>query len=151
MLATQIEEIIKIGRSQLEMPVNNLDGVEKTLSVLKGLYKLVVVTKGDLLDQERKLIRSGLESNFHHIEIVSEKTSNQYKKLLRHLDIAPEEFLMVGNSLKSDILPILELGCYGVHIPFHTTWEHERIDQIIEHEQFAEIENISQIMTLLKV
>lgn len=145
-----IEEILQIGRQQLDMPVHNLENVESTLKALHNKYRLVVVTKGDLLDQENKLIKSGLEGYFHHIEIVSEKTPKQYQKLLNHLDILPREFLMVGNSLKSDILPILELGCYGVHVPFHTTWEHEKIDYIIEHAQFAEMGDVSEILKLLE-
>ena len=96
--------------------------MEETLNALVGRYRLIVVTKGDLLDQEQKLRRSGIEHLFHHVEIMSDKTDREYRLLLKHLDIRPEEFLMIGNSVRSDILPPLELGSYAVHIPYHTTW-----------------------------
>jgi len=144
-----IDKILTLGKEQLNKPVNNLSGVEETLKALKNKYKLIVVTKGDLLDQERKLIKSGLIEYFHHIEIVSEKNEKEYLKLLKHLEITPEEFLMVGNSLKSDVLPILNLGGYGIHIPFHTTWEHERIDVYIENDKFKEIDHISEVLEIV--
>jgi len=103
---TVIETIIALGKKMLGAPIELLDGVEETLESLSQKYRLVMVTKGDLLDQERKLIKSGLEPYFHHIEIVSDKTEKQYQKLVNHLDIAATEFLMVGNSIKSDILPV---------------------------------------------
>lgn len=99
-----IEEVIGFGKELLQKPVTLLPGVEETLQALKGKYKLVMATKGDLLDQERKLRKSNLESYFHHIEIMSEKKEDDYRKLIRHLDIAPQDFLMIGNSLKSDVL-----------------------------------------------
>jgi len=144
-----IGRIIEIGRTQLEYPVEVIQGVEEVLAELKNKYKLVVVTKGDLLDQERKLIHSNLAGYFHHIEIVSEKRSSDYIKLLKHLDIQPHEFLMIGNSLKSDVLPVLELGCCAVHVPFHTTWEHEKVDVIITDPKFRQVEHIHEILSLL--
>ena len=144
-----ISKIVSIGRSQLNQPVILLEGVEEVLQILKNKYKLVVVTKGDLLDQERKLDKSGLAGVFHHIEIVSEKRNSDYQKLLKHLDILPQEFLMIGNSLKSDILPVLELDSYGVHVPFHTTWEHEKVDVIITNPKFYQVEHINEILNFL--
>lgn len=144
-----VASIIKIGRTQLELPVILLEGVEEVLKTLHGKYRLVMVTKGDLLDQERKLERSGLAGYFHHIEIVSEKRESDYRKLLRHLDIRPEEFMMVGNSLKSDVLPVLELGCYGVHVPFHTTWEHEQVDVIVTDPKFRQAKHANEILAWL--
>ena len=144
-----ISKIVSIGRSQLNQPVILLEGVEEVLQILKNKYKLVVVTKGDLLDQERKLDKSGLAGFFHHIEIVAEKRNSDYKKLLKHLDILPQEFLMIGNSLKSDILPVLELDSYGVHVPFHTTWEHEKVDVIITNPKFYQVEHINEILNFL--
>lgn len=144
-----VASIIEIGRTQLELPVILLEGVEEVLKALHGKYRLVMVTKGDLLDQERKLERSGLAGYFHHIEIVSEKRESDYRKLLRHLDIQPEEFMMVGNSLKSDVLPVLELGCYGVHVPFHTTWEHEQVDVIVTDPKFRQAEHANEILAWL--
>jgi len=100
------------------------------------------------LDTIQKIIDIGrrLESYFHHIEIVSEKRMSDYQKLLRHLDIPPSEFVMIGNSLKSDILPVLEMGSYGIHVPFHTTWEHEKVDVIITDPTFRQVEHLSHIL-----
>ena len=114
-----ISKILEIGKTQLDQPVEVLEGVEDVLQSLTNKYRLVVVTKGDLLDQEKKLTKSGLTKYFHHIEIVSEKRPDDYQKILRHLDVKADEFLMIGNSLKSDVLPILDIGGYGIHIPFH--------------------------------
>lgn len=146
---TLIDKIIKIGQEMLEKPVELLPGVEDVLQALNGHYRIVLATKGDLVDQERKLRKSGLEKYFHHIEIMSEKRVGDYEKLIRHLDVAPEEFLMMGNSLKSDILPVLELGGHGIHIPFHTTWIHEQVDHAVEHDHFFEVENIGQAAELV--
>lgn len=120
-----IGEIINIGKNQLSRANPLLDGVKEVLGRLKPHYRLIVATKGDLLDQERKLENSGLSGYFHHIEIMSDKQERNYRDLLKHLDIRPEEFMMVGNSLKSDIAPVLALGGYGVYIPYHITWQHE--------------------------
>jgi len=124
-----IEEILKIGKEMINKPVELLDGVEETLSTLSKDYRLIVATKGDLLDQERKLKKSGLLDYFHHIEVLSDKKEENYSKLLNHLDINPSEFLMVGNSLKSDILPLVNIKAHAIHIPFHTTWAHERVSE----------------------
>jgi putative hydrolase of the HAD superfamily len=144
-----IEEVIGFGKELLQKPVTLLPGVEETLQALKGKYKLVMATKGDLLDQERKLRKSNLESYFHHIEIMSEKKEDDYRKLIRHLDIAPHDFLMIGNSLKSDVLPVLNLGGHGIHIPYHTTWAHEKIDHEIVHENFKQLTHIKEILQFL--
>lgn len=141
-----IEKIIDYGREHLQKPVILLDGVEKVLQQLKGRYRLVMATKGDLLDQERKLKKSGLEHYFHHIEIMSEKKEDDFRKLIKHLDIPPAEFAMVGNSLKSDVLPVLNLGGHGYHVPYHITWEHERVDTRIEHERFRALATISDLL-----
>src|SRR5690606_15117156 len=113
-----------------------LDGVEETLQALESKYKLVVATKGDLLDQRRKLHNSGLGRYFHHIEVMSDKQEKDYSDLVNRLDIRPSQFLMIGNSLKSDVLPVLGIGGHAFHIPFHTTWAHERIDHTVEHANF---------------
>lgn len=144
-----IRKIMLMGKKQLDMPVELLPNVESTLSWLQSKYKLVLVTKGDLLDQERKLNRSGLASYFHHIEIISDKKESDYQKIINHLDIRPEEFMMVGNSLKSDVLPPLAIGCFAVHIPFHTTWIHEQVDVTITEDTFFEAEKISDLATIL--
>jgi len=138
-----------LGKNLLNEPINLLDGVEEVLDTLKGRYRLVVATKGDLLDQERKLKKSGLSHHFHHIEIMSEKDDANYRKLIKHLDILPENLLMVGNSLKSDILPVLNVGGYAVHVPYHTTWIHEQIDHTIENDNFRSVESIREILKFL--
>lgn len=144
-----IEKIIREGKNMLDRPIELLDGVEEVLSKLKGHYRLVVATKGDLLDQERKLKKSGLEHFFHHIEIMSDKQEADYLKLLRHLDIQPHQLMMVGNSLKSDVLPVLNIGGHGCHVPYHTTWEHEKVDILVEHPNFRTVGTISEISAFL--
>jgi putative hydrolase of the HAD superfamily len=146
---TEINKIIGLGKEMLHKPVEVIEGVEEVLKSIEGKYRLVMATKGDLLDQERKLDKSGLASYFHHIEIVSEKKESQYEKLIKHLDIKPEHFLMIGNSIKSDILPVLNIGGYGFHVPFHTTWELEVVDKKIEHENFRQMEKITDVLELL--
>lgn len=135
----KIQEIIQIGKDLLSKPIELLDGVAETLAHLASKYKLIVATKGDLKDQHRKLHESGLGIYFHHIEVLSDKKIIDYEKLLKRLDVLPKDFLMVGNSLKSDILPVLELGGHAIHIPFHTTWLHEQIEHPIKHPNFKEI------------
>jgi putative hydrolase of the HAD superfamily len=113
-----ISKILDLGKELLAKPIELLPAVEETLQALQGHYTLIVATKGDLLDQQRKLAKSGLEKYFHHIEVMSEKQVSDYHKILRRLQVEPAQFMMIGNSLKSDVLPLLEMGAYGVHIPF---------------------------------
>jgi len=122
-----IGKILDLGKKMISHPVELLDGVEEVLSKLVGKYRLIVLTKGDLLDQERKLKKSGLSQYFHHVEVLSDKKEINYRNLLEHLNIDVSEFLMIGNSLKSDVLPILNIGAKAVHVPFHTTWAHELV------------------------
>ncbi|RYY37063.1 MAG: HAD family hydrolase [Sphingobacteriaceae bacterium] len=144
-----IEKILDLGRQMLDEPVVLLDGVEEVLTSLKGKYRLVVATKGDLLDQERKLRKSGLSHHFHHIEIMSDKDESNYQKLIRHLDIQPGELMMVGNSLKSDILPVLNMGGWAVHVPYHITWAHEVIEDKIDNDRFQSIADIREILEMV--
>lgn len=144
-----ISRIISIGKDLLTKPVELIDEVEDVLKELKGKYKLVVATKGDLKDQHRKLHKSGLGPYFHHIEVMTDKEELDYQKLLGRLDIKPEEFIMIGNSLRSDVLPVLELGGHAVHVPFHTTWLHEHIDHEIVHPNFTAITKLSEIRDIL--
>lgn len=146
---TAIIEMLDIGKEMLEAPVELIDGIEAVLDALQGKYRLVMATKGDLLDQERKLEKSGLANYFHHIEIMSEKKRPNYKKLIQHLDISPNEFLMIGNSLKSDVLPVLELGGHAFHVPFHTTWEYEQVETTIEEERFRALGNVGEVLDFL--
>ena len=144
-----IERIIVFGKELLQRPIELLDGVEETLKSLHGNYKLVVATKGDLKDQRRKLHDSGLGAYFHHIEVMSDKQEKDYSDLLNRLEIKPKEFFMIGNSLKSDVLPVLAIGGYAVHVPYHTTWEHEKINHKVEHPNFRTLEKISDVLEIL--
>src|SRR3978361_502891 len=109
-----VEKIIGFGKDLLNEPIELLDDVEEVLKALQLHYRIVVATKGDLLDQERKLKKSGLGHYFHHIEVMSEKGEEDYLKLIKHLDIRPDEFLMIGNSLKSDVIPVLNIGGHAI-------------------------------------
>ena len=144
-----LEQIIELGKKQINQPVELLDGVVESLEYLKEKgYKLIVATKGDLLDQERKLQKSKLEKYFHHVEVMSNKNTADYKKLIKHLEIAPEEFLMIGNSYKSDIEPVLELRGFGIHIPFHITWIHEKSKEEEEHPKWIKLNSIKEVCKL---
>ncbi|WP_405206507.1 HAD family hydrolase [Aquimarina sp. LLG6339-5] len=147
--AKLVETLIASGKQMLQEPVELIDGIEETLQYLSKKYRLVMATKGDLLDQERKLIKSGLEKYFHHIEIVSNKTETQYKKLVDHLDIDESEFLMIGNSLKSDIIPVLNIGAHAYHIPFHTTWAHEVHNGTIDNPNFKSLDSSKELLEFL--
>ncbi len=146
---TGIEKIIGIGKDLLEKPVELLPHVEEVLQELHGKYKLVVATKGDLKDQHRKLHDSQIGHYFHHIEVLSDKTELDYNKMLGRLECEAENFVMIGNSLKSDVLPILNIGGTGIHIPYHTTWEYEKIDFEIEHENFTSLTDIKEVLAIL--
>ena len=144
-----IHKITELGKELIQKPIELLDGVEETLAALNGKYKLVVATKGDLKDQQRKLHDSGLGHYFHHIDVMADKQEINYEKLLQRLEIEPSEFFMIGNSLKSDVLPVLNIGGYAVHVPFHTTWAHEKIEHTIVHPNFTAVEKITQILPIL--
>lgn len=145
-----VGRIVEMGRSLLELPCNPLPEVEPTLARLyeEGRYRLVVFTKGELLDQENKLRRSGLRKYFQRMEIVSDKTHKEFLSLCRTMRIAPRSLLMVGNSLRSDIAPALAIGAAAIHIPFHVTWALEHADDI-NHERLAKIEHFDEILTLI--
>lgn len=129
--AGTIGKVYGLGRSLLRIPATPLDGVTETLEriSLSGRYRMIVLTKGNMLDQEHKLERSGLGKFFEHVEIVSDKNERTYSRLLEFLGVSAQEFLMVGNSFKSDIAPVLSLGGYGVYIPFRTTWQLEKTEE----------------------
>ena len=155
--ATQLSELLEAGKHLLHLPATPLSGVEKTLQRLSASpppstfhlpLKIVCFTKGELQDQENKLKRSGLAQYFDHVEITSDKTEKEFLALCRHLDIEPQELLMVGNSLKSDIAPALAIGAQAVHIPFHVTWQLERHEDF-EHPRMVKIDNITELLDLL--
>jgi len=147
--AAEIESILEMGNTILNMPITLLDDVENVLKKLQPDYLFILVTKGDLLDQERKLEKSGLINYFHHIEIVSDKHEDNYRKLLMHLDIKPEEFLMVGNSVKSKILPVIKFGAKPIPVPFEVTWQHEIIHDLEETNNFTTIGRLSELLNIL--
>ena len=143
-----ISNILNLGKDMINHPVELLDGVEEVLQALSGKYRLIVLTKGDLLDQERKLEKSGLSQYFHHVEVLSDKKEDNYKNLLEHLEIPTDSFLMIGNSLKSDVIPILNIGAKAVHVPFHTTWAHELVSE--EEERTNNHLKLNSIKEVLK-
>ncbi|MDO6820431.1 HAD family hydrolase [Zobellia sp. 1_MG-2023] len=145
-----IGEILNLGKEMLCQPVELLDGVREVLRKLSNNYRLIVLTKGDLLDQERKLERSGLSEFFHHVEVLSDKKEENYLHLLNHLEIDVNEFLMIGNSLKSDVLPLIEIGAQAVHVPFHTTWQHEEVKIENGDYKYLKINKLSDIVEYLK-
>lgn len=148
----EMSRIIEIGTSLIRIPIEILPGVEELLKELSGSgkYTLVVATKGDLLDQERKLRRSGLWNYFHHIEVMSDKNEEAYTRLLERLGCSKEEFLMIGNSMKSDILPVLNIGGNAIYIPFYSTWEHEKVEGEITHPNLYETDSCSKLLEMIK-
>jgi putative hydrolase of the HAD superfamily len=148
--ANTIAQIIKMGQALMSRPVELLSGVGDVVDKLSQCYTLVLATKGDLVDQERKLAESGLVGYFHHIEIMSDKKETNYQGLFKQLEVSPESFTMVGNSIRSDIQPVLNLGGYAIHVPYHTTWQHEQVDDSgISNERFYQVEDIRQVTGIL--
>jgi putative hydrolase of the HAD superfamily len=127
--AADLEVILGWGKRMLGEPTELLDGVEAVLKDASSRYSLLLITKGDLFDQESKLARSGLGEMFTGVEILSDKNVDSYRSVLRRRGIKPEEFIMVGNSLRSDIAPVVALGARAVHIPYHVTWNHEQLPE----------------------
>lgn len=145
-----VGRIIDLARSMLSAPVDLLPGAAEAVWALRELgHRVVLVTKGDLLDQERKLRQSGLADAFDHVEIISEKNTQKYAELLRVLDCPPQRFLMVGNSVRSDILPVVELGARAVHVPYHLVWEHEHVGSWAGHGNVVELAALSELPALL--
>ena len=149
--AEEIRRIIERCRQMLSHPVELLEGVEPAIERLSRRFRLLLITKGDLRDQERKIAKSGIAQCFDHTEVVSEKTVEAYARVLQRNQVPVGQFLMVGNSLKSDILPVLDLGGHGVHIPYHITWEHERVaSPPHDHDNFYQLESIQQLPDLIE-
>ena len=146
-----VMQVIGLARDMLNAEVRLFDHVKEVVTRLSASYPLMVITKGDLLDQERKLTRSGLLPCFRYIEIVSDKTQESLAALLERYRIDPARFLMVGNSLRSDILPVIALGGCAVYIPYHITWAHEQIDLTGDQRQhFYELEHIGLLPALIE-
>ena len=149
---TEIHQIIELAKCMLASPVELLPNVERVLSRLKGRYQLMVITKGDLLDQESKLARSSVAEYFDFVEIVSDKTPNAYKQILQRHRISADNFLMVGNSLRSDVLPVLDLGAKALHVPYHATWDHENVseDVLVQYPHLEALRDIDQLLDWLQ-
>lgn len=140
-----IGHIIAIAREMVHAPITLLPTVAETVAHWSTQYRLMVITKGDLFDQESKIARSGLAEYFRHVEVVSEKHPASYARILRRYDIAPQEFLMIGNSLRSDILPVLTIGATAVHVPYHLTWQHEHVDVPPAQRQWHEFPTLGAV------
>ena len=148
--AAEIRGILALGQEMLAHPVELLPDVAEIVPALARDYRLLLITKGDLHHQERKVAASGLARHFHAIEILSEKDDAAYERVLRRHGVAPGEFAMVGNSLKSDILPVLALGGAGVHIPYHITWQHEHVAEPPHaHARFRRADRFAELPPLL--
>jgi putative hydrolase of the HAD superfamily len=142
-----IGRLVDHAHDMLLHPVELLDGVPETLAAVGRTHRLVLITKGDLVHQLRKVRTSGIEHHFEHIEVVLEKDVDTYRHILREWDIDPERFVFVGNSVRSDVLPIIELGGTGVHVEYHLTWEHEVVH---DHDgDFVELDSIMDVPTWL--
>ena len=149
--AQEIHTLIELGREMLAHPVVLLDGVRETLASLAQSHRLVVITKGDLVDQQRKLGKSGVADHFTDVEIVCEKDPATYVRILKRLGAEPGEFLMVGNSLKSDVLPVLEVGAAAAHVPYKVTWALEQSDQVPDApDRFFRLSNIRELPSLVR-
>ncbi len=148
--ASEIGRIVDWGQEMLRTPVELLEGVEETIRALARDWRLMLLTKGDLLDQERKLAGSGLGDYFQALEVVAEKSVPTYRSLLKRHGVAPERFLMVGNSLRSDILPLVEMGAVAIHVPYAVTWSHEQVAEAdLVGKKFYQIERISDLIPWL--
>jgi putative hydrolase of the HAD superfamily len=146
-----IQQIIDFAKAMVHAPVDLLDHVAEVVPWLAERYPLMLLTKGDLFDQEGKLARSGLAEHFRYVEIVSDKTATSYRALFERYQIEPARFLMVGNSLRSDILPVTALGGRAVYIPYHLTWAHETVaEQDARLHQYVELEHIGGLPALIE-
>lgn len=146
-----IQQIIDLGKDMLQHPVEILPGIKETIHTLKNDYELMIITKGDLFDQETKIARSGLAEHFKRIEIVSEKNEDSYQELIDRNGINLSSFLMIGNSLKSDILPVCNIGGRAIHIPFHDTWAHEKMESHqVNGLEYLELNDIRELPGLLE-
>jgi len=142
----QVHRIIEFAKEMLAAEVQLIDDAASTVQQLSRSHHLMVITKGDLRDQESKLARCGIRDCFDEIEIVSEKTSHTYERLMSRYGITPQRFLMVGNSLKSDILPVVAAGGHAIYIPYHTTWIHETVDDLLpERDGYHQLDHLGQL------
>ncbi|GIU89267.1 MAG: haloacid dehalogenase [Acidimicrobiia bacterium] len=148
--ADTIYRILSFAKDQLAHPVELLPGVTDALDALRDRYRLLLITKGDLFDQESKIARSGLAERFDGIEVVADKLPDVYLRVLRRYGVAPSELLMVGNSVKSDVLPVLEIGGRAAYVPYHLTWALEQAEPPHEHDGYWQLEHIAQVPALVE-
>jgi putative hydrolase of the HAD superfamily len=147
--ARDIHRIVRLGKDVLSHPVELLPGIRDAVEAVAAKHRVVLITKGDLFHQEYKVARSGLADIFHRIEIVSEKDPAAYARLFGEFEVSPDRFAMVGNSLKSDIVPVVELGGWGVYMPYHSTWAHELVTEFAMTERVIEVADASGIATAI--
>ena len=145
--ARDLQSLIDFGKAMLDHPVELLPGVAEVVEALSSRYRLVLITKGDLFDQESKIARSGLSELFHAVEIVSEKDPATYRRVMDRHGIDPARFLMVGNSVRSDILPVLATGAHAVHIPYAITWAHEEAE--VPDDHYRHLDSVRDLPALL--
>lgn len=144
------QKILEIGKEMLTKSIELLPNIKEVLDYLSKKYTLIVLTKGDLLDQEKKLERSQLLNYFHHVEVMSEKNEQGYLRILKHLDIDPQDFLMIGNSLKSDVLPVLKIGADAIHVPFHSIWQFETVaENALDQHDYKTLTSITNVVDFL--
>jgi len=149
--ASDLKVILGWGKRMLMEPTELLDGVEETLHKLSPSYDMLLITKGDLFDQESKLAQSGLGDLFLGVEILTEKNVDSYRGVFRRRSIQPEDFVMVGNSLRSDVVPVVSLGGHAVHIPYEVTWDHEHVpEEEMPKEGWRRIASIRELPGLLE-
>lgn len=148
--AAVIQEILASGRELLRHPVETLPHVRETLEQLAGNYRIILITKGDLFDQERKLAQSGLGELFDAVEIVSDKNASTYQRVFSRHGDGPQRSMMVGNSLKSDVVPAIEAGSWGVYVPHDLTWSLEHVDEPAGSPRFRRLAHLGELMGLIK-
>lgn len=141
----QLQSVLDLGKELLDHPVQLLDGVAEAIDAVTDRYRVMLVTKGDLLHQESKVARSGLAELFWQVEIVSEKDPSSYRRVLQRWGIDPATFVMVGNSVRSDIVPVLDIGARAIHVPYHVTWELEHADTDPEVHVFPVLESMAEL------
>jgi putative hydrolase of the HAD superfamily len=150
--ASDLRVILDWGKRMLREPTELLEGVRETLLGMSRKHELLLITKGDLFDQESKLARSGLAERFAGVEILSDKNVDSYRKVLSRRGIDAGEFVMVGNSLRSDVVPVVELGARAVHIPYHVTWQHEQVDEdSVPAQGWHRIQSLRELGPLLRL
>lgn len=149
---SEVQQIIDFSKEMLKAQIELLDHVEEALLALSKSHDLMIITKGDLFDQQAKVARSRLGGYFRRVEVVSQKSEAAYLSILTNCSIRAERFLMAGDSLKSDVLPVVGIGAHAVHIPYHTTWAHEAVPNIDPEQKsrYYELKHIGQLPSLVE-